>query len=174
MSWRPRGEGVATRRMLGLGLGLWFGHGRCLGLSLGRGRLLAHHLGEQLRGMALLKQNCSTVRYHGCLAQKIGRETNIVPLRGAILGNLYRRACDMLRSAAWKFSKTHGKMLPCQPCRGSSEDNFQPEPNGTLVGCLVPTLLARCHGEQYVEANVCVPFGNFACKTAWRTLCSSL
>ena len=49
--------------------------------------------------------------YHRCPALNIGRETNIVPLPVAILGNLYRRACDMLRSAAWKFSKTLGKML---------------------------------------------------------------
>ena len=49
--------------------------------------------------------------YHRCLAQNIERETNIVPLPVAILGNLYRRSCDMLRSAAWKFSKTLGKML---------------------------------------------------------------
>ena len=49
--------------------------------------------------------------YHRCPAQNIERETNIVPLPVAILGNLYRRACDMLRSAAWKFSKTLGKML---------------------------------------------------------------
>ena len=49
--------------------------------------------------------------YHGCPAQNIERETNIVRLPVAILGNLYRRACDMLRSVAWKFSKTLGKML---------------------------------------------------------------
>ena len=49
--------------------------------------------------------------YHRCPAQNIERETNIVRLPVAILGNLYRRACDMLRSVAWKFSKTFGKML---------------------------------------------------------------
>ena len=49
--------------------------------------------------------------YHRCPAQNIERETNIVRLLVAILGNLYRRACDMLRSVAWKFSKTLGKML---------------------------------------------------------------
>ena len=49
--------------------------------------------------------------YHRCPAQNIERETNIVRLPVAILGNLYRRACDMLRSVAWKFSKTLGKML---------------------------------------------------------------
>ena len=49
--------------------------------------------------------------YHQCPAQNIGREANIVTLPVAVLRNLYRRACDMLRSAAWKFSKTLGKML---------------------------------------------------------------
>ena len=49
--------------------------------------------------------------YHRCPAQNIERETNIVRLPVAILGNLYRRACDMLLSVAWKFSKTLGKML---------------------------------------------------------------
>ena len=49
--------------------------------------------------------------YHRCPAQNIERETNIVRLPVAILGNLYPRACDMLRSVAWKFSKTLGKML---------------------------------------------------------------
>ena len=66
----------------------------------------------------------------------------------------------------------HG--LPSRMCRGSSEEIFQPEPSGILVGCLVPTLPARCHGEQHVEANVCLPFVCFAYKTAWRTLCLSL
>ena len=41
---------------LGLGLGLGLGKGRWPGLGLGRGLLLAHHLGEQRRGRALLKQ----------------------------------------------------------------------------------------------------------------------
>ena len=49
--------------------------------------------------------------YYRCPPQNIERETNIVRLPVAILGNLYRRACDMLRSVAWKFSKTLGKML---------------------------------------------------------------
>ena len=66
----------------------------------------------------------------------------------------------------------HG--LSSRPCRGSSEEIFQPEPSGILAGCLVPTLPARCHGERHVEANVCLPFVCFAHKTAWRTLCSSL
>ena len=38
---------------LGLGLGRGFGEGRSLGLGLG---LLAHHLGQQRRRVALLKQ----------------------------------------------------------------------------------------------------------------------
>ena len=128
--------------------------------------------------------------YHRCPAQNIERETNIVRLPVAILGNLYRRACDMLRSVAWKFSKTLlaarsapqnatdiGRNVPwaSQPTvPGELGRNFQPERSGTLVACLVPTLPARCHGEQYVKANVCLPFVCFAYKIAWRTLCSSL
>ena len=49
--------------------------------------------------------------YHRCPLQNIERENTIVRLPVAILGNLYRRACDMLRSVAWKFLKTLGKML---------------------------------------------------------------
>ena len=64
--------------------------------------------------------------------------------------------------------------FPADRVGGGSEEIFQPEPSGILVGCLVPTLPARCHGEQQVEANVCLPFVCFAYKTAWRTLCSSL
>ena len=97
---------------------------------------------------------------------------------GILVGCLVERCSEVL--AARSGPKTqpisvgmfHG--LPSRPCRGSSEEIFEPEPGGILVGCLVPTLPARCHGEQHVEANVCLPFVCFAYKTAWRTLCSSL
>ena len=46
---------------LGLGLGLVLGKGFCLGLGLGLRCLLAHHLGQQLRGLALLNKYRSSV-----------------------------------------------------------------------------------------------------------------
>ena len=69
--------------------------------------------------------------YHRCPAQNIERETNIVRLPLAILGNLYRRACEMLRSAAWKFSKTLGKMLGSWAARSAPQ-------NATDIGRNVP------------------------------------
>ena len=50
------GRGGCWGRETGLGLGLGLGQGRCLWLGLSLSRSLAHHLGEQLRGAALLKQ----------------------------------------------------------------------------------------------------------------------
>ena len=134
--------------------------------------------------------------YHRCPAQNIGRETYIVSLQVAIFGNLYWLACNMLRSAAWKFSKTLGKMLGSFASKIGSQNatdigrnvpwtsqptvlaelgrSFLGSILWSLVRCLVRTLPARCHGEQYVEANIGLPFVCFAYKTSWRTLCSCL
>ena len=72
------------------------------------------------------------------------------PVTGGNFRKSVPLACDMLRSVAWKFSKTLGKMLgsfcsqigsqnatniggmfhglPSRPCRGSSEEIFSPIP----------------------------------------------
>ena len=97
-----------ARKVCGLVRSTW-------GTSLGgdklgaRDRILNTKVGRRVRAWQTFPP--IPHMYHRCPAQNIERETNIVRLPVALLGNLYRRACDMLRSVAWKFSKTLGKML---------------------------------------------------------------
>ena len=63
--------------------------------------------------------------------------------------------------------------FPADHAGGARKKFFSPNPvEFWLDAWCLPCL--QDHGEQHVEANVCLPFVCFAYKTAWRTLCSSL
>ena len=157
-------------------------HAICFGPSLGSFRRPLERCSEVLAARSA-PQNATDIGRNVPWASQptvpgeLGRNFSARTQR-ILVGCLVERCSEVL--AARSGPKTqpisvgmfHG--LPSRPCRGTSEEIFQPEPGGILVGCLVPTLPARCHGEQHVEANVCLPFVCFAYKAAWRTLCSSL